>query len=255
MIGLTPQQREDVERVIKIRKEIERREGQREFYRLFPDEDSEERNPDTGIPKYPARHKYGKHLEFFRVGRVYRQRCFMAANRVGKTVAGSYEVSCHLTGLYPEWWEGRVFAQYTRIWAAGKTNETTRDILQKELLGDVIHSMPKRFTGTGVIPGETIGEVTWKQGVTDLADTVKIRHKSGRWSMLGLKSYQQGRGAFEGTAQHAVLFDEEPPIEVYDEAVIRTASTNGIILLTFTPLEGLSTTVKQFMPGDMRPDG
>lgn len=173
----------------------------------------------------------------------------------GKTVAGAYEISCHLSGQYPPWWEGRRFDTPTRVWAAGKTNETTRDIVQKELLGDVRRGQPKRFTGTGLIPGDLIGEVAWKQGVNDLSDTVKVRHVSGQWSMLGLKSYQQGRGSFEGTAQHAILFDEEPPIDVYDEAVIRTASTNGVIMLTFTPLEGLSDTVKQFMPGEMRPDG
>lgn len=251
MTELSPQEREDAARAIAIMREIERREGQRRFYRMFPDDDTVQSDGSV----IHARHKYARHLEFFRVGKQYRQRCFMAANRVGKTVAGAYEVSCHLTGLYPDWWEGRRFAQYTRCWAAGKTNETTRDIVQKELLGDVIHGAQKRFTGTGLIPGDLIGEITWKQGVADLADTVKIKHKTGRQSILGLKSYQQGRGSFEGTAQHAILFDEEPPIEVYDEAVIRTASTDGIIILTFTPLEGLSETVLQFMPGHMRPDG
>jgi hypothetical protein len=34
----------------------------------------------------------------------------MAANRIGKSEAGAYEVTCHLTGLYPPWWTGRRFA-------------------------------------------------------------------------------------------------------------------------------------------------
>ena len=35
------------------------------------------------------------HREFFRSGRNYRERCFMAANRVGKTEgAGGYELAC-----------------------------------------------------------------------------------------------------------------------------------------------------------------
>ena len=74
-----------------------------------------------------ARELYQKHLEFFRAGRAYRERCFMAANRVGKTEgAGGYELTCHLTGYYPHWWEGRRFTGPVRAWAAGKTNETTR---------------------------------------------------------------------------------------------------------------------------------
>ena len=37
-------------------------------------------------------------------------RCFLAANRVGKTEGvGGYELTCHLTGEYPDWWEGRTF--------------------------------------------------------------------------------------------------------------------------------------------------
>ncbi len=82
--------------------------------------------PDTGPLR---RGLYQKHLEFFRAGRAYRERCFMAANRVGKTEgAGGYEMTCHLTGRYPDWWEGRRFSGPVRAWAAGKTNETTRDV-------------------------------------------------------------------------------------------------------------------------------
>ena len=45
-----------------------------------------------------------------------------------------------------------------------------------------------------------------------------------------------------------IWLDEEPPLDVYGECLIRTATTNGIIMLTFTPLEGLSDTVLQFQP-------
>ena len=78
--------------------------------------------------------------------------------------------------------------------------------------------------------------------------TVEVRHLSGGWSTLGFKSYQQGRGSFEGTAQHGVRLDEEPPMDVYGESLIPTATTNGIILLTFTPLEGMSELVMSFLP-------
>jgi phage terminase large subunit-like protein len=200
-----------------------------------------------------AREHYVKHMEFFRAGLTYRARCFMAANRVGKTFsAGGYELTCHLTGIYPKWWEGRRFRTPIRAWACGKTNETTRDIVQTTLVGDIeyIGSM-KRVDGSGVIPraliGMGAGQLTWKQGVADLIDTVKIKHVTGGWSKLGLKSYQQGRGAFEGTAQHVVWDDEEPPMDVYNEQMIRTATTKGVIMLTFTPLEGMSDVVQQFL--------
>jgi phage terminase large subunit-like protein len=170
------------------------------------------------------------------------------------TWAGAYSMTCHLTGLYPDWWTGRRFDQPIRAWAAGKTNETTRDIVQASLLGEISFEGPRKIvSGTGMVPGHLLGQPTWKKGVPDLADTIKVRHVSGKWSRLGLKSYEQGRGSFEGTAQHVIWVDEECPLDVYGECLIRTATTNGIIVLTFTPLAGLSETVMQFMPTEDRP--
>lgn len=208
--------------------------------------------PDTG----PCRRElYPKHLEFFRAGATYRERCMMAANRTGKTTAGGYELALHLTGKYPPWWEGKRFAGPITAWASGKTNETTRDIVQRKLLGEVSWTAGhKSVSGTGLIPIEDIdmGSVTWKAGVYGLVDTVRVRHVSGKMSELGLKSYEQGRGSFEGTERHVIWFDEEPPMDVYSEALMRTATTDGIVMVTFTPLEGLSDVVLSFLP-ELRP--
>jgi len=232
---------------------------QRLFHALYPVQDEVCRAPankhfNTGETIY-ARALYPKHLEFFRAGAKYRERCFMAANRTGKTLGGGYEVSCHPTGLYPDWWEGRRFPGPVRVWVAGRTNETTRDIIQETLLGGITHrGGRKMMTGTGVVPGALLGQPSWKQGVQDLVDTIKVRHASGGWSTLGMEAYNQGRGSFEGTAQHVIWLDEEPPMDVYGECLIRTATTNGIIMLTFTPLSGMSEVVLQFMPAEFRPD-
>lgn len=237
--------REEKETLALLLTEKIRRQQQKRFFRMFPDEDGFDLDGNLLF----ARRRYHKHLEFFRAGAQYRERLAMFGNRVGKTVAGAYETTCHLTGLYPDWWEGRRFNTAVRWWAAGKTNETTRDIVQKELLGEIAASGSRKVvSGTGMIPGALIGGITWKQGVSDLVDTVKVKHVSGRFSILGFKSYQQGRGSFEGTAQHGAWLDEECPFEIYGEVLIRTATTDGIVLSTFTPLEGYSETVKQFMP-------
>lgn len=210
-----------------------------------------------------ARHRYPKHMEFFAAGAKYRERCFMAGNRIGKTVGGGgYETVCHLTGEYPYWWEGKRWKRPVKWWAAGKTNETTRDIIQRKLLGKITGkgSQNKSVDGTGLIPGDLIGAPTWKQGVADFIDTIEILHKpTGKWSTLGFKSYQQGAGSFEGTEQDGIWLDEEPPLDVYGEALIRTAGissmpeSGGIMLMTFTPIKGLSEVVLQFMPKDMQP--
>jgi len=206
--------------------------------------------PDSG----PLRRElYAKHMEFFGAGREYRERCFMAANRIGKSEgAGGYETALHLTGEYPSWWPGRKFKHEIDAWAVGKTNETTRDIVQNKLFGRVTFNKgDKCFSGTGLVPREAIGKITWKNGTQDLADVVEVKHLSGFISRIGLKSYQQGRGAFEGTEKHWIWLDEEPPVEIYDECKIRTATVGGMIAMTYTPLEGASDTVMLFLPPKM----
>jgi phage terminase large subunit-like protein len=249
---------EKIEKIL-ILEEQDRRKARKSFYSLFPDATTTWEGPKTGVFQHGrgetifARDLYPKHLEFFAVGKSHRERCLMAANRVGKTIAGGYEDAAHLTGEYPTWWTGYRFKRPTDGWAAGKTNETTRDIVQKKLLGEITwRGSEKTVTGTGVIPGDLIGDITWKQGVQDFVDTVKIKHvPTGEWSNLGFKSYQQGRGAFEGTEKDFIHLDEEPPEDIYGECLIRTATTNGRIYLTFTPLDGLSDVVISFLPTDM----
>ena len=209
--------------------------------------------PETG----PLRRElYPRHMEFFGAGATYRERCFMAANRVGKTEgAGAFESTLHMTGEYPDWWPGRRFEHPTMGYACGKTNETTRDIVQAKLFGKVRNAGPRKvFTGTGLVPARCIGDVSWKQGVADLADTVRVKHTSGEWSEVNLKSYAQGRGSFEGTERHWIWLDEEPDFDVYGECLIRTATTNGLVYLTFTPLEGATDVVMSFLPPAMLTD-
>lgn len=159
---------------------------------------------------------------------------------------GGYETALHLTGDYPNWWPGRRFAEPVDWWACGKTNETARDIVQTKLMG------PMGAIGTGLIRAKNIINWTRKAGVHDLMDTVQVQHASGGISVLGLKSYQQGRDSFEGTEKDGIWDDEEPPEDIYGEQLIRTATTNGMMLLTFTPLAGMSRVVMNFMPQETR---
>lgn len=266
MLDLSALTRDEKLRLLELQQEAVLREAQRVFYKLFPDETiidpatgEVERVPcaaaPDGVQRY-ARKLYPKHLEFFEAGREYPERLALAANRVGKTMTmGGYEVAAHLTGLYPHWWVGRRYARPVSVWAAGKSFKTTRDILQRTMLGDVIGSGPtKRLTGTGVVPGATIGGVNWGQGVSDLVDTVQVKHVSGGWSDLGFKAFEQGRGAFEGTAKDIIWLDEECPMDVYGECLIRTTTTRGMAILTFTPLEGITPLVRSFLMPDDAPE-
>lgn len=229
--------------LLKIEELRKRNLARRKFYSYYP---------ETG----PLRRElYPKHMQFFAAGAEHNERLFLAANRVGKTEGtGCYEMACHLTGIYPEWWKGRRFDHPIQAWAAGKNNKTTRDILQFKLFGPIaFDGGSKTVNGTGVVLGETIGNITWQSGIADFIDVARVRHISGGWSELGLKSYEQGRGAFEGTERHVVYFDEEPPLDIYTEGLMRTMTVNGIVFVTFTPLCGMSETVLAFLPGGKLP--
>lgn len=192
-----------------------------------------------------SRHNYPKHMEFFAAGPQYSERCMLAANRVGKSEGvGGYELTLHLTGDYPEWWPGIRFDRPIKAWACGTTGTTARDIVQYKLLG------PTEEQGTGLIPAAKIVKTTAKAGgVPNAVDSILVRHVSGGTSRVKIKSYAEGRKSFEGTEQDIIWLDEECPLAIYTECVTRTMTTNGHILFTFTPLEGLTETVLAFMPG------
>lgn len=181
-----------------------------------------------------------KHREFFRCGKDYHERLFMAGNRVGKSIAGAYELACHLTGDYPVWWNGRTFDEPIQAWAVGKDARATRDTAQKELLG------PIGAWGTGLLPAHTLGKCFALQGTPQAIDIIRVKHKSGGWSELGFKNYQQEIGSFMGTSRHCVWLDEECPLDIYNECNIRTATVNGMMMVTFTPLDGLTPMVVNF---------
>ena len=96
---------------------------------------------------------YPYQRRFHDTGAECSQRLLMAGNRIGKSMSGASEVAMHLTGLYPDWWEGRRFKQPITAWVGGVSNETVRDINQTELLG--IPGDPEQL-GTGTVPRNKI---------------------------------------------------------------------------------------------------
>ena len=214
-----------------------RREARKKIYKIYPDEGPLRRD------------LYQKHLVFFEAGKYFSERCAMAANRVGKSFGlGGYETALHLTGQYPDWWQGYRFDEPVMCWVAGDTAETTRDIPQQILFGD--HG----DWGTGLIPGKTIkGTPSSKSGVQGAIDRAFIEHKSGGHSQVQFKAYDQGRKKFQGTSKHFIWLDEEPPMAVYTECRTRIMDVGGKMISTFTPLEGLTEVALQFMP-DMAPE-
>lgn len=186
---------------------------------------------------------YSKQKEFHAAG-SYRERLFMAGNQLGKTLGGAAECSMHLTGEYPDWWEGRRFSKPVILIAGSESAELTRDGVQRLLVGP-----PDREEewGTGFIPQKAIVARTRRMGVSNALDTVTVKHVSGGQSTLYLKSYDQGRSKWQANTVDFVWFDEEPPEDVYFEGITRTNATKGSVMVTFTPLKGMSSVVARFL--------
>lgn len=192
---------------------------------------------------------YPKQLEFYAAGALHRERLLMAANQVGKSECGSIEVAAHLTGRYPDWWTGRRYDRPTKWWAGSDTSETTRDTVQTKLIGP---PADETQWGTGAIPADCIISTNRRQGVANALDTVLVRHVSGGVSELGFKSYDQGRQKWQGAVRDGIWLDEEPPLDIYTEALTRTNTVDdGMVMLTFTPLLGMSDVVLSFMEGKL----
>jgi len=217
--------------------ELERRTRERKLFLEYGkpyDHDKPWGHPNIGA--------YHWQIDFHNAGAENPERMLMAANRVGKTRSAGAEMACHLTGFYPKWWKGRKWDRATRGWCGSESSEASRDLVQFELLGK------EGEHGTGWIPKESLIEVKYRQaGVTEVVDTIKVKHKAGGVSMCSMKTYEQGRKKWQGAKLDWVWLDEEPPMDIYTEALTRTADSKGMIVLTFTPLLGPDDVVLHFI--------
>ena len=187
---------------------------------------------------------YPYQLKFHKTGAEANQRLLMAANRIGKSYCGSMELAYHLTGLYPKWWEGKRYGQPIVAWAGGVSNETTRDIVQFELLGSP--DDPEAF-GSGTVPKNYIIKTERKPGVPNAKSVALIKHVSGGNSSLFFKAYEMGVEKWQGRSVDCIWLDEEPSRDIYSQAVTRTLDRKGMVYMTFTPEQGMTETVASFM--------
>lgn len=189
---------------------------------------------------------YLKQAEFHAAGRDHRERLLMAGNQLGKTLGAAAETAFHATGRYPEWWVGRVFEKPIDAWVSGVTGESTRDNPQRWLYG------PLGTPGSGMIPKDAIKDVSPRRGLADALDTMIVRHGGGGdvqagESHIGYKSYDQGREKWQGPTKDLIWFDEEPPLDIYTEGLTRTNVGLSPVMITFTPLLGMSEVVTRYL--------
>lgn len=229
---------ESARREIERRGSLEMEEAREEFRRrnkiwsYFPDEG-------------PLRRElYPNHMKFVGYTKTDDEVMMLAANRSGKTQLGAICIAHWAMGRYPHWWHGRVFDTPTALWICNKTAKDTRNINEAELLGPPGNEAER---GTGMIPGHLIQRVTPKPGTPHAFEFIAVEHVSGATSYIESKSYDQGREAFQGKAEHAVWNDEEVPADVAGEQRVRVMTTSGLVIYTYTPVNGLTEMTMSFM--------
>ncbi len=172
----------------------------------------------------------------------------MAANQVGKSRTGCLLDAFHLTGGYPEGWEGHRFNGAITAWLLGYSGEKTRDLLQQKLFGRLNNGT---FEG-GYIRAADIVDYKSMPGTVGAAREVRVKHKSGGISVCQFWSYSQGQHALMGDVVDWFHIDEEPRDKnIYPQVLTRTINGDkgrgGRGILTFTPENGRTELVVQFM--------
>ena len=172
------------------------------------------------------------------------RRGILAANRIGKTVSTCYETAMHLTGIYPDWWQGHRFRKPITCMVAGEGWSQVALVLQQELLGSPDIKLRDNL-GTGAIPRSCLVTDTMRGDGANCIG-IEIKHISGGKSYLLFANYTQEVRQLQGFKLDLAVFDEQPPDDFFSEIVTRTATTQGMILCSFTPLKGLNGLVSKF---------
>jgi phage terminase large subunit-like protein len=182
-------------------------------------------------------HPNEKQLAFHATGLIAKERAFFAGNRCGKTLCTSAEWCMHLTGNYPDWWNGYRYTKPINIWVAGVTNNETFQTLAQYYVGDL--------TKEGFIHSSLIVRKETQKHL------YYVQHASGGISKIRFKSYEQKADAWQAETLDGVHLDEEPPSKIYSEAITRTLSTSqdhyGQVTCSLTPLKGVTHFMLQYM--------
>ncbi|PWT71716.1 MAG: hypothetical protein C5B59_17205 [Bacteroidetes bacterium] len=141
---------------------------------------------------------------------------FIAANRSGKSDAGAYiGASLARFGNQGARYVGAAGSRVqvrdtaTSGWVVALDFPSSRDIIQPKYFNN--NFVPPNATHEPFIPDREVEE--WRVG-----DQI-LKLKNG--SIIGFKSCESGGGKFQGAGKEWIHFDEEPPVNIYEECSIR----------------------------------
>ncbi|MDR3021917.1 MAG: terminase family protein, partial [Clostridiales bacterium] len=171
-----------------------------------------------------------KQLEFAKCS--LKNRWVFGGNRSGKTECGAVEVVWLARGNHPY----KKNRNSVSGWVVSLSREVGRDVAQAKILEYINPSWIKNIV---MISGSA------QSPKTGIIDFITICNVFGGISKIGFKSCEMGREKFSGASLDFVWFDEEPPIEIYQECRMRVLDRCGEIFGTMTPLLGLTWVYNQ----------
>lgn len=222
--------------------------------------------------------KYAKHhrAEFWRPQRWQRDfirrsgehSAFLlsSANQTGKTEIGAFAARCHLTGQYPNWWNGTCFAHPPKTWLGGVDWIQIRRVWQSRLFGKVEN---RQIPFTGMLPPESLIHADWHSQQRDTIRAFSVRHPHGI-ARVEMIPYSPAGGPRRQAQTYAgeekvdlLIVDEQPHDEVLGQLMQRTmhgrhikgdgkSVDSGHVLLLMTPELGATPLYESFREsGDM----
>lgn len=211
-----------------------------------------------------SRDKYPEQMKLIEQSMFHSIIGLIGANGSGKTTLGAYITYCHLSGKYPQWWNGYRFNMGPlNAWISGLgTKQLTA--LQDVIFGSYMEP------GTGMFPKECFEDsegnlqVYAMPGANQVFGIVYIKHydmfgKFDGYSKIEFKTNEQGYEQYQGATRQWIWLDEEHDPKVFAECLARTRGPkgkSGRILTTFTPEHGWSDLYLSFMPnGQLPPNG
>lgn len=185
------------------------------------------RDQRSRLELYNLKRKHHKQLEFHAIQKPLK--CYFGGNRAGKSLCSVVDDIIQLIDV--EWLEEHAphLVDFKRWTPPIKVRVGAPDF--KQGIEQVIVPLFRDWTPVDQLKGDTFEDAYSNR------DRI-LRFANG--SEVYFNTYEQDRSAWGGVALNRVHFDEEPPLELYEESLWRTASTNGDILISLTPFSGMS---------------
>lgn len=196
--------------------------------------------------RYFKPYEYQK--RFIRAGTSYKQRLMRSGNQTGKTFGAAFEFAYHITGLYPDDWEGeRVEGKGHTFWCVGIDLDQTARVIQKALFGTPDIRLEAEI-GSGSIPLDHIDIPSFIKDGARLT-SCRIKSVNGGYNTLQFFGAAQGQERMMGSTVKGVWIDEEPKhnsMAIYSQCLTRTITTDGFIMMTATPEQGFTPLQRMF---------